>query len=59
MSDADHIHPGCQVMVLAGPLKGMSGELLTKADHEWFVVNFENFGNSIQVRVPSNIVKKI
>ncbi len=57
--DTNILDKGSKVMVMTGPLKGMTGELVSIADHDWFIINFENFGNSIQVRVPSNILKKI
>lgn len=59
VSDVSLLETGSNVMVMAGPLKGLIGELITKADDEWFLINFEQFGNSIQVRVPSKILKKI
>lgn len=57
--DNGELTQGSEVMVMTGPLKGMKGELVSIDDHDWFIINFENFGNSIQVRVPSNILKKI
>jgi len=57
--DKSTLTQGSEVMVMTGPLKGMKGELVSIDDHDWFIINFENFGNSIQVRVPSNILKKI
>ncbi|MEY4572450.1 MAG: hypothetical protein RLZ10_1689 [Bacteroidota bacterium] len=57
--DLSMLEKGSQVMVMTGPLKGMTGELVNIDDHDCFVINFENLGNSIQVRVPSNILKKL
>jgi transcription antitermination factor NusG len=57
--DISRLEQGAKVMVMTGPLKGMTGELINIADHDLFMINFENFGNSIQVRVPSNILKKL
>ncbi len=59
VSDVSLLETGSDVMVMAGPLKGLTGELILKADDEWFLISFEQFGNSIQVRVPSKILKKI
>lgn len=57
--DINSMSPGAAVTVMTGPLKGMNGILISVAENDWFVIGFENFGNSIQVRVPSNILKKI
>lgn len=50
---------GQKVVVTDGPLKGNIGELLKKSDGEFFVIHFENFGNSLQVRIPSGLLKPI
>jgi len=59
VTDINLLETGSKVMVMAGALKGLVGELITKSDDEWFLINFEQFGNSIQVRVPSRILKKL
>ena len=59
LGDIQSLSLGTQVMVMTGPLKGMTGVLISVAENDWFVISFENFGNSIQVRVPSSILKKI
>lgn len=50
---------GSKVMVIGGPLKGMVGELISNSDEEWFLINFENFSSSIQVKIPPKVLKKI
>ncbi|MES2619179.1 MAG: UpxY family transcription antiterminator [Bacteroidota bacterium] len=56
---SETIELGEQVMVADGPLKGQVGELYSKSDAKWFVIHFENFGNSLKVKLPSNLLKPI
>jgi transcription antitermination factor NusG len=58
-SDLKELKTGSKVMVIAGPLKGLSGELLSIDQDEWFLINFENIGNSLQVKIPPQSLKKI
>jgi transcription antitermination factor NusG len=50
---------GSRVMVMGGPLKGNVGELFENPESEWFIIHFENIGNSIKVKIPSKLLKKI
>lgn len=50
---------GSRVMIIGGPLKGSIGELFSSSDEEWFVIHFENLGNSIKVKIPRKLLKKI
>lgn len=50
---------GAKVMVLQGPLKGMIGDMVSYENNEGFNIGFENFGNSLIVKLPSKILKKI
>jgi len=50
---------GSRVMIMAGPLKGSVGELYANPESEWFIIHFENIGNSLKVKIPSKLLKKI
>lgn len=53
------LETGNQVMIIGGPLKGMTGELYATEDENSFLISFENIGNSFLVKLPSKILKKI
>ncbi len=55
----EHLEVGEKVMISDGPLKGQVGELFSKNDTRLFVIHFENFGNSLQIKIPSNLVQAI
>jgi transcriptional antiterminator RfaH len=59
MTDTPLMTKGSKVLVMAGPLKGNVGELYETPQSEWFVIHFENIGNSIQVKIPGKLLKKI
>lgn len=50
---------GEKVMIADGPMKGQIGELYSKNDTKWFIIHFENFGNSLQIKIPSNLLQSI
>ncbi len=50
---------GEKVMITDGTLKGQIGELYHKNDTKLFVIHFENFGNSLQVKIPSKLLKLV
>lgn len=50
---------GNKVEVSSGPLKGITGELVSISDVDWFVLNFEGMGNGIQVKIPSKLLNNI
>lgn len=56
---ANQIEIGQKVQVNDGPLKGHIGELFSKPDGDWFVVHFENLGNSLKIKMPAKILKPI
>lgn len=58
-SSSDELQMGSRVMVIAGPLKGLTGDLISKNQSDWFLIGFENFGNSLQVKIPPQSLKKI
>lgn len=57
--NTEEIENGSKVMIMGGPLKGMTGELISVEDKDCFVIHFENIGNSLLVKLPSKILKKI
>jgi transcriptional antiterminator RfaH len=59
MGDPGELVKGSKVIVMGGPLKGSVGELYDNTDTEWFVIHFENIGNSIKVKIPGKLLKKI
>lgn len=56
---SESIEIGEKVIISDGPLKGQIGELYSKNDAKWFVIHFENFGNSLQIKIPSNLLKAV
>ena len=58
-STAQEFKIGNKVEVSSGPLKGISGELVSISDVDWFVLNFEGMGNGIQVKIPSKLLNNI
>ncbi len=59
ITDYKHLLTGCRVIIDGGPLKGKTGELLDCTGDYWFLICFDNFHNSIKVKVPSQYLKKI
>ena len=57
--DVSQLTKGSNVMVIAGPLKGVTGELVSVSDSDWFILHFENLGNSLQVKIPPRSLKKL
>ena len=58
-SDINDLHTGSKVMVIAGPLKGLIGDLVSIDQDDWFLINFESIGNSLHVKIPPKSLKKI
>lgn len=56
---SENLEIGEKVMITDGTLKGQIGELVTKNDTKWFVIFFEHFGNGVQVKIPSKLLKSI
>jgi transcriptional antiterminator RfaH len=59
LADPSGLMKGSKVMVMGGPLKGSIGELYENPESEWFIINFENIGNSIKVKIPAKLLKRI
>lgn len=58
-SQLEVLSEGSNVMVLSGPLKGLTGKLISVSNNEWFVINFENIGSSLQVKIAPKLLKKV
>ncbi len=58
LGDPRELTKGSRVMVMGGPLKGSVGELYENPESEWFIIHFENIGNSIKVKIPGKLLKK-
>ncbi len=59
LGDPSLLVKGSKVMVMGGPLKGNVGELYENSESEWFIIHFENIGNSIKVKIPGKLLKKL
>lgn len=58
-SQIEVLSEGSEVIVLSGPLKGLIGKLISISNNEWFVLNFENMGSSLQVKIDPKLLKKV
>ncbi|MBS3912926.1 MAG: UpxY family transcription antiterminator [Bacteroidetes bacterium] len=58
-NDDEIFTPGEAVAVTQGPLKGFSGEILRIGNDNFALIVFENFGQSVKVKLPKQIIKKI
>ena len=58
-SALSELKTGNKVMVIAGPLKGHIGNIVSISNIDWFVLNFETIGNSLHVKIPPRSLKKI
>ncbi|WP_232335583.1 UpxY family transcription antiterminator [Mucilaginibacter arboris] len=56
---AEHIAPGEKVVIKAGPLKGLSGEMVSYKSQKQLVVRLENLGQSILVNASSALVDRL
>ncbi len=56
---SEDLEIGEKVMITDGTLKGQIGELVLKNDTKWFIIFFEYFGNGVQVKIPSKLLKPI
>lgn len=62
ISEADDIskfQKGCMVQVIGGPLKGVTGELISVEDEDRFLLSFENMGTCVQIKIPPKAIRKI
>jgi transcriptional antiterminator RfaH len=58
-STAQEFKIGNKVEVSSGPLKGITGKLVSISNVDWFVLNFEGMGNGIQVKIPGKLLLNI
>lgn len=57
--DMSSFSEGNKVLVTGGPLKGMTGELVSVSNQEWFIMKLENMANCLQIKIPSRSLKRI
>jgi transcription antitermination factor NusG len=50
---------GEEVAITQGPLKNYKGEILRIGSDNYALISFENFGQSLKVKLPKQILKKI
>ena len=52
------IEPGNSVIITAGPMMGLQGELVERAGKKRVVIRLEMIGQNVLVHVPSQMIKK-
>lgn len=55
----DHISPGEKVVIKAGPLKGLTGEMIYYKSQKQLIVRLENLGQSIVVNATAALIDKL
>ncbi|MEX8548509.1 MAG: UpxY family transcription antiterminator [Mucilaginibacter sp.] len=56
---SDHISPGEKVVIKAGPLIGLTGELVSYKSQKQLIIRLENLGQSILVNAHAALVDKL
>lgn len=56
---AEHIAPGEKVIIKAGPLKGLLGEMISYKSQKQLIIRLENMGQSILVNAAAALVDKL
>lgn len=54
----ENLHPGEKVIIKAGPLKGMIGEMISYRSQRQLMLRLENLGCSIIVNVAASIIDR-
>jgi len=54
----EKIAPGEKVIVRAGPLKGLTGEMISYRSQKQLALRLENLGYSIIVNVPASLIER-
>lgn len=54
----ENLQPGEKVNVKAGPLKGISGEVVAYRSQKQLLIRLENLGQSILVNVPASLINR-
>ena len=54
-----HVRTGDQVIVIAGSLKGLKGELITEGDRKKVLVRIQGIDQNLTVEVHSSLIAAI
>jgi transcriptional antiterminator RfaH len=55
----EHLLPGEKIRIKAGPLKGLTGEIISYRSQKQLVLRLENLGYSIIVNVSSSFINRV
>ncbi|MCO5947654.1 UpxY family transcription antiterminator [Mucilaginibacter flavidus] len=55
---AEHLQPGEKIIIKAGPLKGLTGEIISYRSQKQLALRLENLGYSIVVYVASSLLER-
>lgn len=58
ISIPDDFKVGSQALVMEGPLKGQTVDILRRNDEEEFLVSFDTLGQSIKINLPYQVLRK-
>jgi len=56
---SEHIAPGEKVVIKAGVLKGLSGEMVSYKSQKQLIIRLENMGQSILINASAELVDKL
>lgn len=56
---SDHISPGEKVVIKAGPLIGLTGEMVSYKSQKQLIIRLENLGQSILINAHAALVDKL
>jgi transcriptional antiterminator RfaH len=54
----EHLQPGEKVMIKAGPLKGLKGEVISYRSQKQLALRLENLGYSIIIHVAASLINR-
>src|SRR5476649_2771079 len=55
----EHLQPGEKIRIKAGPLKGLTGEIISYRSQKQLVLRLENLGYSIVVNVSASFINRV
>jgi transcriptional antiterminator RfaH len=55
----EHLQPGEKISIKAGPLKGLTGEIISYRSQKQLVLRLENLGYSIIVNVSASFINRV
>jgi transcriptional antiterminator RfaH len=55
----EHLQPGEKIRIKAGPLKGLTGEIISYRSQKQLVLRLENLGYSIIVNVSASFINRV